>query len=59
MHKLKLHILISLLHMEDQGGRWRLHRHIKKEEEKLRNNNSLNRVWTIIDEQFSNFATEV
>ena len=20
--------------MEDQGGRWRLHRHIKKEEEK-------------------------
>ena len=45
--------------MEDQGGRWRLHRHIKKEEEKLRNNNSLNRVGTIIDEQFSNFATEV
>ena len=36
---IKLHILISLpfiweFHMEDRGGRGRLHRHIKKEEEK-------------------------
>ena len=36
---IKLHILISLpfiweFHTEDRGGRGRLHRHIKKEEEK-------------------------
>ena len=101
---INLHILISLLfiwefHREDGGGRGRLHRHIKKEEEKeitissivferrlrprsvesLQINSKLNRSslynWqrdmfyclnylccfsrSHIDEQFSNFATEV
>ena len=62
-NKLKLHIkfLISLLLGIPHGRtRWTLASvQTYKERRRKRNNNSLNRVCTIIDEQFSNFATEV